>query len=285
MRQDGKTYALETVQERSVAEYVPVTAGKSVICLVIGQGQEISDDPDDRYYERPINPENPSAGTQQTVEDAYRIKNRIVSITVVPGAEAVRPVAPVAPVGSVAIAEILVTTSGIQAIAMRADTRAMTLEALVMEVERQQQINSEQGQAIEGLRADLAGVRAKLLNTASVNTMTALQVDMALIKDRLDVPDDGSPYWADRFLDYDETDFDPVTDTGHPDFDALVMEGIRANFEAESSFPLSLLAPNDPNLMHVALAASSVRSTPQFPAWWSTPTPAKWRSAVSAFRT
>ncbi len=247
---NGKQYALETTETRTVAGFVPTEAGKSVICLVIAQGQEVADDISERYYRRPVDPQNPEAGTQQSVEDAYRIRNRKVTINIFPGVESVRPVAPVAPVGSVPVAEILVTTSGIQEITMRDETAAVRLETLLNQHRALVQLVGTMAQAMDGMRADMSGLRAELQSTASRSAISALQVDMALLKDRLDVGDDGSPYWADRFLDYFESDYDPETATGHPDFDALVEEGIRFNHAAVNEFPLALYAPNDPNLMH-----------------------------------
>lgn len=248
----GRQFASEMVEARTIADYVPVTAGQSVICLVIGQGQEVSDDVSERYYRRPIDPQNPEAGSQQTVEDDYRIKNRKAVLTIVPGIQGARPVAPSAPVGSVAVAEILVTTSGIDTITMRQDTAVTRLEAAITRLKTLEQALVEVRQSVEGLRADQAGIRAELRASASKTALAALQVDMALTKDRLDIGDDGSPYWADRFLDYTETDYDPVAATGHPDFDALVEEGIRFPHAAIDAFPLSLYNPNDPNLMHAA---------------------------------
>ena len=150
----GKMYASENVEERSVAAHVPVTAGQSVICLLIAQGQEVSDDLENRYYERAIDAQNPDAGTQQTVEDGYRTKNRKAVLSIVPGIEATNPVSPVAPVGSVAVAEILVTTSGIQTILMRTDTKAKTLEQIAATQSAIQKSLAIMAQNIEGLRAD-----------------------------------------------------------------------------------------------------------------------------------
>ncbi len=246
----GKQYALEEVQGRSLAGHVPVEAGKSVICIVVAQGQEVADDISARYYRRPVDPQNPEAGVQQSVEDDYRIRLRKVVINVIPGVEGVRPVAPVAPVGSVAVAEILVTTSGIQSVEMRSDTAAVRLETVMARQNALIALVGQMAQAIDGLRADQAGIQASLMSSASSNALMALQVDMALLKDRLDIGDDGSPYWADRFLDYFESDYDPDTATGHPDFDCLVEEGIRFNHFAVNEFPLALYNPNDPNLMH-----------------------------------
>lgn len=249
----GKMYASEEVQERSIAAYVPVTAGQSVICLIVGQGQEVADDLENRYYERPIDTQNPDAGTQQTVDDAYRTRNRKAIISVVPGIEGARPVAPIAPIGSVAIAEILITTSGIQTVTMRSDTLAARLDQVNTALKTLGSAMLLINQSIEGQKADIAGIKAGLLSSASRNAVSSLQVDMALLKDRLDISDNGSPYWSDRFLDYGETDYDPLTGLGHADFDALVEEGIRFPYDGVNQVPLSLYNPNDPNLAHASI--------------------------------
>lgn len=249
----GNQYNLEDVQERSVADAgIPTIAGSSVIHLLVAQGQEVDDNLENRYYERDIDPNNPSAGTQQTVDDAYRVKRRRVVVTVIPGTAGVRPVAPVAPIGSVAVAEILVTTSGIQSVTMREDTRATRLDAVVAQQKDVLARLDLTDQAIAGLRIDIAAVRADLLASASTAAVAAMQVDIALIKDSLDFPDDGSPYWANRFLNYNETAFNPTTAVGHPDFDAIVSEGIRFPYDNVSEFQLSLYSPNDPNLRYAS---------------------------------
>lgn len=251
----GKQYVSEAIQTRSVADYVPTIAGKSVICLIVAQGQESPDFLENRYYERPVDPANPSAGTLLTVDDGYRVSTRRAILTVIPGVEATRPVAPIAPTGSVAVADILITTSGIQDVTMRTDTAAKRLDLVAAQqaaiVVRLDLID----QAVAGFRADLAAVAASLLSSASVAALNALQQDVALIKESLDLPDDGSPYWADRFLDYGETDWDPITQTGNVDFNARTAEGIRFAYDAASEFALSLYNPNDPNL---ALASAGL---------------------------
>jgi hypothetical protein len=249
----GDQYHLETVQERSIADAgVPTIAGSSVIHLLVAQGQEVDDNLENRYYERDIDPNNPNAGTQQTVDDAYRVKRRKVVVTVIPGTPGVRPVAPVAPIGSVAVAEILVTTSGIQTVTMRDDTRATRLDAVVAQQKDVLARLDLQDQAIAGLRIDLAAVRADLLASASAASLAAMQVDIALIKDSLDFPDDGSPYWANRFLTLKESAYDIATGVGHPDWDARVSEGIRFPDDNRDEFPLSVYAVNDPNLRYAS---------------------------------
>lgn len=249
----GDQYHLESVQERSVAEAgVPTIAGSSVIHLLVAQGQEVEDNLENRYYERDIDPNNPNAGTQQTVDDAYRVKRREVVVTVIPGTPGVRPVAPAAPIGSVAVAEILVTTSGIQSVTMRTDTRATRLDAAVAQQKDVLTRLDLMDQAIAGLRIDLSAVRADLLASASASAVASMQVDLALIKDSLDFPDDGSPYWANRFLTLKESAYDIKTDAGHPDWDARVSEGIRFPDDARNEFQLSLYNPNDPNLRYAS---------------------------------
>lgn len=257
----GDQYHLESVQERSIAEAgVPTIAGSSVIHLVVAQGQEVDDNLENRYYERDIDPNNPNAGAQQTVDDAYRVKRRKVVVTIIPGQPGVRPVAPVAPIGSVAVAEILVTTSGIQSVTMREDTRATRLDAIVAQQKDVLARLDLTDQAIAGLRIDLAAVRADLLASASASALAAMQVDIALIKDSLDFPDDGSPYWANRFLSLKESAYDIATGVGHPDWDARVSEGIRFPDDNKAEFALSLYNPNDPNLRY----ASSGLICPKF---------------------
>ncbi|WP_311276171.1 hypothetical protein [Methylobacterium sp. WCS2018Hpa-22] len=247
----GKQYALEEKQVRSVATYVPTIAGRSVICLVIAQGDEVSDNMENRYYERAIDPKNPNAGVQQSVDDGYRTKNRKVVVSVIPSVEAARPAAPAAPTGAVAVAEILVTTSGIQKITMRDDTKAKRLDSAITQIADIVNYLDEINQSIDGLRADLAAVAAKTGAPVAMAAIGAIENDLANVKAKLGLPVDDAPYYTDNFLDYEFSDWNPETQKGNVDFDARIEEGIRFAYEAESTVALSLLNPNDPNVMHV----------------------------------
>lgn len=245
----GRQFTSGSVETRTIADIMPTLAGKSVIALVVAAAIEVNENLENRYYERDIDPSNPDAGVTRTVDDAYRVKSRNAVLTIIAGAESTRPVAPAAPTDACAIAEVLITTSGIQKVTMRADTRVQRLDLVLAKYAELSDFLEDVRESVDGLRSDLAAVSASGAAASAMAAIGAVENDLANIKERLDLPVDGAPYYADQFLDYSSTDYDPDRPAaGNLDFDARIDEGVRFAYEAESVAQLALLAPNDTNL-------------------------------------
>jgi hypothetical protein len=242
----GAMYALEQTGSMSVAEFVPYTAGQKVYVTLIGQGREDDGYVEARNYEREIPQTGGGTAIQQVPDTKARAKVRKAILTLYPGAPSVIPVKPSIPLGTVAIADILIGTGGIETITRRTENEAPEMDALAVALTAQNTRLALIDQEMAGLRNDLAALARQLKAGVSRVAFQAVQGDIAFLKDKMDVPDTGSPYGADNFLDEGESDSENV------DYKARILEGVRfpaANF---NKTPFALYNPNDPNLMHAA---------------------------------
>jgi hypothetical protein len=242
----GSQYGSDEAQNLSLAEFVPFTAGQKVIVRLVVQGRE-----DDGYEEARNNErEVPTAGggtvVQRVPDTKARARVRNAIVATIPGAPSSVPVAPATPVNTVAIADILIGTGGVETITRREENEAPELDALSRAFAAQQEQIDLMAQAIGGIRNDLAALGRELRNSASGATIAAVVTDVSSIKDRLAIPDTGTPYGADHFL--DESESDP----GNVDYAARVEDGLRFPYANFWRGPIALLNPNDPNFMHAA---------------------------------
>lgn len=250
----GEQFASTTDENHSLSTFIPISAGHQRYVTLYATGTEENGPAESRLYLREIvvpaptdqDPEATTTTTQQVPETGVRTRVRRPTMGFQPGPEAVAPTgAPAVPAGTVAIADILVGTAGVESIAMRAETRAPDLEQVSARFTEMSARFDLVDQALAGIRQDMAALEGKITANAPLDMVSQLAGDVALLKDDLSVSDAGAPYGADRFLDTGESQ------TGHVDFDANVEEGIRfphANFWRG---PLAALYPNDTNLRHV----------------------------------
>ncbi|PZA12472.1 hypothetical protein DNX69_10890 [Rhodopseudomonas palustris] len=242
----GAMYALEAALTLSLGEFMPITAGQKVYVVLIGQGREDDGYVEARNYEREVPQTGGGTAIQQVPQTGSRAKVRSAILIAYPGSPSVIPVRPSIPLGTVAIADILLGTGGIESIAMRTENEAPELDALAAAYTSLQVRLGLVDQEMAGLRNDLAALARLFKSSVSRLTVQAMQGDIAMMKDRLDIPDTGSPYSADNFL--DERESDPT----NVDYKARVLEGIR--FPAANLWkgPLALYNANDGNLMHAS---------------------------------
>lgn len=242
----GAQYSADAAQNFSISSYIPLVAGQQKIVSLIVQGQEVDGFVEPRNNEREI-PTTGGGTTRQIVADTQaraKVRTAVLAAVVSPSSPA--PVAPATPVGAVAIADILIGTGGIISITRRTENEAPDLYEVARGYAQQQEQIGLILQEIGGLRNDLAGLASQLRKGVSLETIAAVVSDVAGIKDRLQIPDTGSPYGADNFLETTESD---VT---HPDYYAIVNEGVRFPYANQNKTPLALQNPNDPNFAHAA---------------------------------
>lgn len=242
----GAMFALEAALSMSAAEFVPITAGHKVYVTLIGQGREDDGYVEARNYEREVPQSGGSTAIQQVPQTGARAKVRRAILTLYPGAPSLIPVKPSIPPGTVAIADILVGTGGIESVEMRSDNEAPELDELAANYTglsgRLDLVNQE----MAGLRNDMAALARQIKGGISPETFRATQGEIAKLKQVLAIPDTGSPFSADNFLDDSESDIANV------DYKARVLEGIRFPAANQDKRPLALYNPNDGNLMHAA---------------------------------
>lgn len=252
----GAMFSADLAQNFSVAGYIPLTAGQKVILRLIVQGREEDGYIEARNNEREVPTSGGSTTVQRVPDTKARARVRQAIIAAVAGGASSVPVAPATPVGAVAIADIILSVSGIESIERRTESEVPELDVVARAFAEQQDQIGLINQSIGGLRNDLAALGRDLQRTVSLDTLQAVVSDVASVKDRLLMPDTGSPYGADHFLVEDESD------TANVDYHARVEDGIRFPYANYWRGPIALQNPNDPNFMHAAQGIICPKYTP-----------------------
>lgn len=254
----GVMYHSDGEQAKSVQEYIPFEAAKKVVVTLIGQGRSSPGYRESRTMEREVAQSGGGTTTQLVPEVDYRVQVNDVVLSFIAGGVSTSPTAAPTPLNTVAICDILIGTGGIENITRRTESEAPELDDLARSITAVSATLAIFQQEITGLRNDLAAAFRLIDGLGSRAVITALTSDVATIKDRLDMPDTGSPYGADRFLDNSETDVANI------DYYARVEEGIRfpyANFN-KTQIAFGTGMANSANLMHAAQGIICPKYTP-----------------------
>lgn len=254
----GALHASEQTLDMSLAEYIPIVQGQRIIITLVVQGREDPDYNESRNYEREVPTSSGGTSVQRVPGFGARILLRKAVIAPIPGAASLSPVRPGTPINTVAVADILVGTGGVELITRRTENEVPELDAIARAFAEQQEQIGIINQIVGGLRNDIAVLGELLQRTISRERFAIITADLARLKERFNIPDTGTPYGVDHFLDDDETN------TGHIDYYARVEEGIRfpyANFKRDPVRVLPAQA-NDPNLMHVGQNLICPKYTP-----------------------
>lgn len=244
----GAMYHSDGETGKSVQEFVPFESGKKIIVTLIGQGRSAPGYRESRTMEREVAQSGGGTTTQLVPDVDYRVQVNDVVLSFISGGVSTVPQQAPVPLNTVAIADILIGTGGIETITRRTESEAPELDDLARSLTAVSATLAIFQQEITGLRNDLAAAFRLIDGLGSRAVITALTSDIATIKDRLDMPDTGSPYGADRFLDNSETDYLNV------DYAARVDEGIRfpyANFN-KTAIAFGTGMANSANLMHAS---------------------------------
>lgn len=243
---DAGRMSVALATEMSLAEYVPLIAGQQVIVTLIGQFREQDGYSETRNYEEEVAVSGGGTTTQIIPTQKNRVRVRDAVLTLLPGSNSAIPVRPSVPAPAVAIADIRLGTGGILEIVPRTENEAPELDLMASQIAAAAIRQALTDQAIAGIRTDIAALWRAIRGSASQLTIDSLVTDMTQVKDRLMIPDTGSPYGGDWFLNEDESDAD------HPDFNAIVREGIRFPWANFWEGPVALYNANDPNLRHAS---------------------------------
>ncbi len=228
----GSVYALESAQTLSLFSNLPLADQKWLAISVVGQEEETSLEPRDFLIDLQTREVEPQTVAMQ--------RRRVATVHISQGLESPTPEKPSAPTGYTLLAHVLLSAAGIQEVAVATanvlpnlrsvDGRVTTVEGWISSAEPR----------IAHIVSDISGLAAGLTGRATVEQVVQLGIDMAKVKERLELPDDYVFYGADHFLDEAETDDTPG------DYAAQLEEGLRFPESASGSAELSLLNPLDP---------------------------------------
>lgn len=228
----GKVFALDVAQVHSVFAMLPLQDQKWVAVSVFGSEEDTDIQPRDFLIDLQTREVEPEAVAMQ--------RRRVATVHIAQGLESPTPERPEPPTGYTLIAHVRLSPTGVQEVVLadtrrlpnlqRVDARLRTAEGWILAAEPR----------IAHIMSDIAGLASDLATRASLEHVAQLGVDMAKLKERMEIPDDYVFYGADHFLD------DSESDLAHPAYNAQAYEGIRPNLAAQQTGTLSLLNPMDP---------------------------------------
>jgi hypothetical protein len=234
----GLRYAKAEAETISLFSYLPVADQKYLNVSVIGQEVDDLQEPRDYLVDLTSGQTEPKA--------VYMAKVRNVAILITAGLESSTPQRPDAPTGYLTVAHVLLGTSGILEIEEASNKQLMRL----FEVWQQTLANlswiNEAAPKLASILSDLANlaamIRALQAAASADGLVSQLAAEVALIRDKLELPAVYTEYEADNFLVLDESD---IT---NPEYHALVNMGVRFPWAGETEQQLALFNPYDTNV-------------------------------------
>ena len=217
---------------------LPVVTRRYVSVVV--WGQEIETDTEPRtFLTDPV--------TRATVARVVSTENRRwANISTVVGAEGPDPQQPAVASNTLAVAWILLDSTGIVSIQMVEENRAPNLRDLDARMNENDAWRTQTASRLDTLATDMAALAQRLNGTASMKFTMKIASDVARVKEVLNVPDTYTAWGADHFLTTDETDI------AHVDNICKIEEGIRFANAQERDTQMGLLNPLDPAVFQQA---------------------------------
>jgi hypothetical protein len=207
---------------------------------VVVWGQEVETDTEPRtFLTDPV--------TRATVARVVSTENRRwANVSTVVGAEGPDPQHPSVASNTLAVAWILLDSTGIVSIQMVDENRAPNLTNLDDRMNEMDAWRAGATSRLDTLATDMASLALRINGTASMRFVMKVAADVARVKEVLNLPDTYSSWGADHFLTTDESD---VT---HVDYLAKIEEGIRFPDAAQRDAQMGLLNPMDPAVINQA---------------------------------
>lgn len=230
----GKVYFLAQSQILSIFQYLPIQDQKWIAVSIYGVEEETDLQPRDFLVDLQTGQTQPQVVAME--------KRRKVEIHLSPGLESPTPEKPQPPTGYTLIAYVRLSPSGIQEIIAGTNKLPNLFDTTqkYLQLERWTKLQEPR---IASIVSDISGLSRELATKASVHHLIQLAIDMAKVKERLELPDDYVFYGADHFLDERESD------TNQSEYSAYIDEGLRPSPEAMQVLgSLRILNPLDPNV-------------------------------------
>jgi hypothetical protein len=172
----GKSFAADDTQTISLTPYIPAVA-KKIVTLVV-YGQTIDEDIEPRDFLINVT----TRATEPQSVPLTRRRKAIVSP--VAGVEAADPLPPALQAGYVAVATVVLTTSGIESVVMRSDTKIQELDEQAASLSMVYNWQNTTGKIIDGLRTDLSNLAAKIKELSGLEQLAALAKDVSSLKEK-----------------------------------------------------------------------------------------------------
>lgn len=229
----GRIYRAAVATSLSLISYVPTTGSR--IVLVVVAGDEVETGTATRKFLVDV-------ATRQTQPKAVstRIARQAV-VSLVAGAAAANPVRPSIPAGTIVVASLVLTPSGIAG-AVDAETvnRALSLETTTASVAVLAAALRKANSQLETLRSEIAGLAKAQQGKADQRRVAAIEDAMLFVREKIDMPDTRVTQG------YDDFGSDSETDTANPANTSEIDSGRMVFGRVERIKKMTaLLNPND----------------------------------------
>jgi len=227
----GKMFVSKNIVPQDFLTKLPTAGKKYVTVVAYGTTQ----DTDVTAREFLINEET---GQSQPKPVATRT-TRIANIQFAEGQEAPSPTVPLIDAGYTAIADILLTTTGVGQVVMRSANALSSIDGLGSRISGLESFETAVGPKVTSLSSDLASVSSQLAQSASNNTLAQVLMRLATLEAKTGIPTTNSSSHADYYLTADKVDLT------HPLSNCKIKEGIRFPDANANYSQLGLLNPID----------------------------------------
>lgn len=227
----GQVYAIEAAQLHSVFSMLPLQDEKWLAVSVVGQENDTNLEPRDFLVDLQTREVEPQTVAMQ--------RARIAEVHIAQGLESPTPERPEPPTGYTLIAHVRLSSSGIQEVVLAENRRLPNLHKVAGRVNALEGWIDTAEPRIANIQSDIAGLADGLSRRATMEQAIQLGMDMARVKERLEMPDDYVFYGADHYLDMSETNTSPA------DYRAFVEEGIRFALGGTATTALAIDNPLD----------------------------------------
>lgn len=228
----GKVFAIEAAQVHSVFAMLPLQDQKWLSVSVFGTEEDTDIQPRDFLIDLQTREVEPEAVAMQ--------RRRVAVVHIAQGLESPTPERPEPPTGYTLLAHVRLSPTGIQEVVLATSRKLPNLYAVDRRLRAAEGWITSAEPRIAHIMTDIAGLASDMSTRASLEHVAQLGIDMAKLKERMEIPDDYVFYGGDHFLDATESD------TAYSGYSADTFEGVRPPVVASQSGALSLLNPLDP---------------------------------------
>jgi hypothetical protein len=240
--QNGKVYTRDvdatqaTLQSDifSLFNFLPTTHKRLIAVLAFGEEIQTDVQPRDFLINLETGATEPQAVPMQSL--------RLCNINLLPGVESPVPQMPVVPAGTILVATVTLSTTGITSIEMSSSGRMPNTSNIQINIDQILLWKALIEPIINSIRSDLAALWDAVGRAPNKDFMLAMAADIAWLKEKQQVGDNFSNYAADIFDTADESD------TANVAYSALVLDGLRFATEAQTTMNVALFNPSDPNV-------------------------------------
>lgn len=209
------------------------TTTRRIIAITVS-GAEIETDVQPRTFITNVETRATEARAVPTVS------RRKASFDTISGSESNEPQRPAIPAGQIAVAWVTVSTTAIISIETAIENELFSLRDAADQLDLLNLWRRGLEPRLTTIGTDIGNLAAQMARNATREKVERLQVDMARVKELVDLPDEYTDYGSDVFLDTQESD------TAYAGYAARIDNGLNFPFAAKTN-PAQVLALANPS--------------------------------------